>query len=85
MILSSNFNSSAIYTIDISSALGSEYVILFEDMVRMFLIQLTIQLMFFMSYPDRAFLTEEFILLVLYIFLGITLYWLVFKKLVKFV
>jgi hypothetical protein len=85
MISTSNFNSSALYTIDISSLLGSEYSVMFDDIVRMVLIQFTIQLMFYMSVPDKSFVTEEFVLLVLYIILGICLYWLVFKKMLKFV
>jgi len=85
MISASNFNSSALYTIDISSLLGSEYSVMFDDIVRMVLIQFTIQLMFYMSVPERSFVTEEFVLLVLYIILGICLYWLVFKKMLKFV
>lgn len=86
MIISSSFfNSPSMYTIDVSGKLGSEYVPLFEDIARMFLIQITIQMMFYMSLPDRAFMTDEFILLMLYIILGVCLYWLVFKNIIKFV
>lgn len=74
-----------LYTIDISKSMGREYVPVCEDIMRMLLIQLTIQMMFYLSASDRAFLTEEFILLVLYIILGVCLYWLVFRSLVKFV
>jgi hypothetical protein len=41
--------------------------------------------MFYMSMPERQFLSDEFILLVLYIVLGVCLYWLVFKNIIKFV
>lgn len=83
----SNFmNSSAtVYTVDVSRFLGPEYIPLCDDASRMFLIQLTIQLMFYLSVSDKAFMTDEFVLLLLYIMLGICLYWLVFKKLIKFV
>lgn len=84
-MFSSNFNMPALYTIDVSSKLGKEYVPFFDDCTRMFLIQLTIQMMFYMSLQDRAFMTDEFILLILYILLGVALYWLVFKNIVKFV
>lgn len=85
MLLISNFNYPALFTVDITSKLGGEYVTMFDDICRMVLIQFTIQLMFYMSLPERGFLTEEFILLVLYITLGVCLYWLVFKNLLKFV
>lgn len=83
----SNFSSldSSLWTIQVSELFGKEYSIMFDDMVRMVLIQFTIQLMFYMSCEDRAFLTAEFFLLVLYILLGILFYWLVFRKTVKFV
>lgn len=84
MILSSGDIVPALFKIDISSKLGSEYIIMFEDITRMILIQLTIQLMFYMSVPERGFLTDEFILLVLYIVLGVCLYWLVFKHIIRF-
>lgn len=74
-----------LYKIDISGKLGSEYVPLFDDISRMFLIQFTIQLMFYLSASDRAFMTDEFVMLVLYVILGIALYWLVFRNVVKFV
>ena len=85
MIITSNFNHPSIYTVDVSKTLGSEYVPLCEDVARMFLIQLTIQLMFYLSIPERAFMTDEFVLLLLYIGLGVSLYWLVFRNIVKFV
>jgi hypothetical protein len=74
-----------LYTIDISKTMGREYVPVCEDIVRMLLIQITIQTMFYLSATDRSFLTDEFILLVMYIILGVCLYWLVFRSLVKFV
>ena len=85
MILATDANIPALFPIDITSKLGNQYVVMFEDISRMILIQLTIQLMFYMSFPDRGFLTEEFILLVLYIVLGVCLYWLVFKHIIRFV
>lgn len=83
---SSNFyDIPAIFNIDISSKLGKDHIIMIDDIVRMVLIQMTIQLMFYLSVPNRGFITEEFVLLLLYIILGICLYWLVFKHLIKFI
>lgn len=84
--MSSNFyDPPAIFNIDISSKVGKDHVVLADDIVRMVLIQVTIQMMFYLTDTDRGFLTEEFVLLILYIILGICLYWLVFKHLIKFV
>lgn len=83
---SSNFNTDeSLWSVRITEYFGKDTNIMFDDIIRMVLIQITIQLMFYMSCEDRAFFTEEFFLLVLYIILGILLYWLVFKKAIKFV
>jgi hypothetical protein len=74
-----------LWTVKTTPIFGKDSHIMFDDMVRMILIQVTIQLMFYMSTNDRQFFTEEFVLLVLYIILGILLYWLVFRKAIKFV
>lgn len=83
---SSNFHiDETLWSMRITEYFGKDTNIMFDDIIRMVLIQITIQLMFYMSCEDRAFFTEEFFLLVLYIILGILLYWLVFKKAIKFV
>lgn len=74
-----------LWTVKTTPTFGQDSHIMFDDIVRMILIQVTIQLMFYMSTNDRQFFTEEFVLLVLYIILGILLYWLVFRKAIKFV
>jgi heme/copper-type cytochrome/quinol oxidase subunit 4 len=83
---SSNFHiDETLWSVRITEYFGKDTNIMFDDIIRMVLIQITIQLMFYMSCEDRAFFTEEFFLLLLYIILGILLYWLVFKKAIKFV
>lgn len=78
-------SSSSLVTVDVSSAVGREYVPLFEDVVRMICIQLSVQLMvYFTSSSDAVFLTSEFLLTLIYIVVGVMLYWLVFRKLVRF-
>lgn len=74
-----------LWTVKTTPIFGKDSPIMFDDIVRMTLIQVTIQLMFYMSTNDRKFFTEEFVLLVLYIILGILLYRLVFRKAIKFV
>jgi hypothetical protein len=80
----SNF-SDALYKVNVSSLFGEEYIGFFNDAVRMVLLQLTVQLMFYFSVEDAMFWTDSFILLVLYTILGVSLYWLVFRKSVQFV
>ena len=74
------------YVLDVGRALGPEYAPMLDDVLRMVCIQLTIQVMlFFSGDSERAFLTREFLLLVTYIELGVLLYWLVVRKLLRFV
>lgn len=71
-----------LYVIDVPQ---KEYVELINDICRMVIIQLSIQFLFFINNPSEVdFFSEDFILLVIYIVLGVCLYWLVFKKLIIF-
>lgn len=73
------------YTIDISNLMGPEYLALFNDLFRMTVIQVQIQLMFYILDPQkRPFLKEEFWTLLVFMWIGILSYWLIFKKLVLF-
>lgn len=71
----------ALYTITLSNP---EYVSLAEDIVRMVIIQTTIQFLFYINNSETAFFTPDFILLVIYVVLGVCVYWLVFKRLIVF-
>ncbi len=76
----------AIYNVNISDTLGStEYNAVIEDLLRMLCIQLTIQAMLYFSGSrgTEAFWSNDFVLLLIYIELGVLLYWLVVKKLIK--
>jgi hypothetical protein len=62
------------------------YAHMIDDLVRMTLIQLAIQFLFFASSPgENPFWTCNFVMLMLFIWLGVALYWLVFKMLVRVV
>jgi hypothetical protein len=62
-----------------------EYLHMLDDMARMLCIQLTIQvLLYFSGDTDRSFFTREFLLLVMYVELGVMLYWLIVRRLVGF-
>lgn len=75
----------ALMTYNISDALGKEYIDVFYDTSRMLVIQIVIQLLMHMTDSQKfPFFSVEFILMCIYIVLGVLVYWLIFKKLVKF-
>jgi hypothetical protein len=71
----------ALYIIKVQNP---EYIGLIEDIIRMVTIQITIQFLYFINNTDSGFFTVDFFLLLLYIILGVCVYWLVFKKLILF-
>lgn len=72
----------SLYTLNVPN---KEYVDLINDIARMVTIQVTIQFLFFINNPSEInFFSVDFILLVLYMVLGICVYWLIIKKLVIF-
>ena len=77
----------ALFKIDVTSSIGSDFVPMANDVIRMVCIQAAIQLMLVLSGSDAgvAFFSAEFMLLVFYIALGVMLYWLAIRKLVLFV
>ncbi len=76
----------ALLTIDVTSIIGAEYVPLALDVVRMVCIQLTIQLMVYLSGPQtEPFFSADFMMLLAYVVLGVLLYRLVVHRLFRFV
>jgi hypothetical protein len=71
----------ALYEISLPN---KEYITLLDDIVRMVLIQVTIQFLYYINDSSNGFFTTDFILLVLYVVLGVCVYWLIFKKLIVF-
>ena len=74
----------ALFNVDISSKIGKEYVIVIDDIMRMMTIQFVIQLMLFVSGATDEFFSAEYVLISVYIILGVAMYWLVLRNLVKF-
>jgi hypothetical protein len=76
----------ALYNVDVTASMGSsDYVRMFEDILRMLCIQFTIQVMlYFSGDASSQFFSREFVLLLMYVELGVLLYWLVIRKLIKF-
>ena len=80
----SNFEET-IWTIDITNKIGKEYVAMMNDIARFVTIQFTIQLLLFtMDGKSFSMFTLDFILLLMFITVGVMFYWLVIRKLVSF-
>jgi hypothetical protein len=79
----SNFNS--LYEFKITEYVNEEYLPFLEDLVRMLILQITLNFMYFAKDPSKyPFFSLEFFELVLYVCMGVTVYWLVFKSLISF-
>ena len=77
----------SLFAIDfLSVKLGPEFAPMANDILRMFCIQMAVQLMMVMS-SDRSesILSTQFLLLLLYVAIGVMLYWVAVRKLVVFV
>jgi hypothetical protein len=75
----------SVFHLDVSAIVGSEYLPLVDDVIRMVCVQVTIQLMVYLSGSSASFFTSEFALLLVYVVLGVMLYWLVVRKIVGIV
>lgn len=71
------------YVINVSDAVGPGYAAYLDDIMRMVCIQLTIQLLVSLGNGSSMFGLES-VLIILYVILGVSLYWLVVKRLVDF-
>jgi hypothetical protein len=64
---------------------NKEYVEMINDVLRMLTIQVMIQFLFYINNPsETSFFSVDFFLLILYVTLGVCVYWLVIKKLIIF-
>jgi len=72
----------SIYTVRLGNA---EYAGMVNDMIRFATIQIAIQIMLVLMDPERfSFFSTDFFILLLFVIIGVMLYWLVVKKLVVF-
>ena len=75
----------SLYVIDISKRIGPEYVNMMNDIARFVTIQVVIQVMLFtMDGKAFPFFSADFLLLTIFIIVGVMAYWLVLKKLIAF-
>lgn len=72
----------SMFTLDISRVLGEDFAPIANDFTRMLCIQLAIQVL--MASSNGGVFTSEFFLLLLYIALGVLLYWAVVRKILQF-
>jgi len=63
---------------------NKEYIPLIYDILRMMSIQITIQFLYYINTDDNPFFTADFFLLLIYIVLGVCVYWLIIKKVLMF-
>lgn len=67
----------------LSDYVDKEYIPYFEDLIRMLIIQISIHVMMCSNRDDMHVFSFEFLELFLYLIIGVSLYWLLFKKLIK--
>ena len=68
---------------DVSSRFGKDVAHALNDVARMLCIQVTAQLLLFFGDASPAFFSTDFVLLSLYITLGVLVYWLVLRQLLE--
>ena len=72
----------ALYVVNVPN---KEYIEVINDVVRMLTIQFMIQFLFYINNPTEvSFFSTDFLLLIIYVTLGVCVYWLVIKKLLTF-
>jgi len=73
----------SIYTVKIADP---EYVGMANDIARFTIIQLSIQIMLVLLDSSRfSFFGIDFLLLLMFVIIGVMLYWLIFRKLISFI
>jgi hypothetical protein len=79
-------NQESLYKVDISALWGKEYIPMMDDIVRFVAIQSIIQLMLY-TMDGKLFplFSTDFLLLVMFIVIGVMFYHLVVKRFVRFV
>lgn len=72
----------SMYTISLGN---EEYAGMVNDMIRFATIQIAIQLMLVLMNPDKfSFFSIDFIILLMFVIIGVMFYWLIIKKVVIF-
>lgn len=79
---SSNFNTLVEW--NLTKHVDKEYLPFIEDLIRFVILQIAVQFMFYARNPyEMDFFSFEFMELIIYSIIGLSVYWLIFKKLIK--
>ena len=80
---SSIFNPNTLFKI--SQYVDKEYIEYIEDLIKILLIQINLRFMYFMKNPnENVFFTYDIIEMLLYVIIGVSVYWLIIKKIIHF-
>jgi hypothetical protein len=71
--------------VDVSSVLGKEYLPLAEDLARTLVIQVLVQLLVAAVDDSAPFLSADFLIVLVYVLLGVAAYHLLLRRAVRFV
>ena len=83
--MDSTFPNKSLYQINITESFGPEYVELFNDISRFVIIQIAIQIMLVTVDPTAySLFSGDFLILLLFVIIGVLTYWLVFRKIISF-
>jgi hypothetical protein len=72
-----------VLNLSLSNHIDKEYIPYIEDVIRLLIIQFTIHIMMCSNRGNIPFFSFEFFELLIYIIIGVSFYWLLFKKVVK--
>jgi hypothetical protein len=76
----------SVWTWNVSRQFGPENVAFVNDLVRVLLIQMFIQVMMYINAPEKnALLAPDFVILMTFLGLAMCFYWLVFRKILAIV
>lgn len=75
----------AVWTVRLSDFIGAENIDFANDLLRMLALQIVIQMMLHVTDPERYnFIDGDFIVLLLFIIVAVSSYWLVLRRIVSF-
>lgn len=71
------------YRVDISGKFGADAAMAVNDITRMLCIQFTVQALLYFNDPNcTAFWSAEFVLLAMYVVMGVLVFWLLLRRVV---
>ena len=70
--------------VDVSGTLGKEYIPLVEDLARTLVIQLLVQMLVAAVDDSTPFFSPDFVIVLIYVMIGVAAYHLLLKRAVSF-